>query len=94
MKHTPGPWRYEFETRTIRSIPTNYWLATIDSWDGAVNNEANAHLIAAAPDLLEALKKVANCSRYPRNESEEMEFALECLREIARAAISKIEGRE
>ena len=54
--HTPGPWTYESSTRTIRSQPTNYWLATMDSWDGAVNNEANARLIAAAPDLLAALE--------------------------------------
>ena len=26
----------------------------MDSWDGQVNNEANARLIAAAPDLLTA----------------------------------------
>lgn len=51
--HTPGPWRYEASTKTIRSVPTNYWLATMDSWDGAVNHEANALLIASAPDLLE-----------------------------------------
>lgn len=49
--HTPGPWRYEASTKTIRSIPTNYWLATMDSWDGAINNEANARLIASAPAL-------------------------------------------
>ena len=56
--HTPGPWRYEEETRTIRAVPSNYWLATMDSWDGAINNEANAALIAAAPTLLEAARRV------------------------------------
>ncbi len=49
-KHTPGPWVYEAGTKTIRSKPANYWLATMNSWDGAVNNEANARLIAAAPE--------------------------------------------
>lgn len=56
-KHTPGPWRFELSTKTIRSVPTNYWLATMDSWDGAVDNEANARLIAAAPELLAELKR-------------------------------------
>ena len=51
-KHTPGPWRYEANTKTIRSVPSNYWIATMDSWDGAVNHTANAALIAQAPDLL------------------------------------------
>ena len=55
-QHTPGPWTYEASTKTVRSIPSNYWIATMDSWDGAVNHEANARLIAAAPDLLEALE--------------------------------------
>jgi hypothetical protein len=55
MGHTPGPWKYEVSTKTIRSI-RNYWLATMDSFEGAVDHEANARLIAAAPDLLEQLK--------------------------------------
>jgi hypothetical protein len=53
--HTQGPWRYEASTKTIRSEPTNYWLATMDSWDGAVNHEANACLIAAAPLMQDEL---------------------------------------
>ena len=60
MEHTPEPWRYEPDTRTIRSEPQNYWLATMDSWDGAVDNAANAKLMAASPDLLEALEECAD----------------------------------
>ena len=56
MAHTPGPWTYEESTKTIRSVPTNYWLATMDSWDGAVDHKANAELIARAPELLAALE--------------------------------------
>lgn len=52
---TNGPWRFEPATRTIRSVPANYWIATMDSWDGAVDNAANARLIAAAPELYAAL---------------------------------------
>lgn len=47
-KHTPTPWRYEASTKTIRSVPANYWLATMDSWDGAIDNEANADFIVKA----------------------------------------------
>jgi len=53
---TPGPWRYEQGTKTVRACPSNYWLATMDSWDGAVNHTANARLIASAPDLYDALE--------------------------------------
>ncbi len=53
---TPGPWKWEPGSKTIRSVPANYWLATMDSWDGQVNNDANARLIAAAPALYAALE--------------------------------------
>ena len=49
-------WRYEPETRTIRSVPSNHWVASMNSWDGAENHQANARIIAAAPDLLAALQ--------------------------------------
>ena len=60
MSHTTGPWKFEPGTKTIRSEPANYWLATMDSWDGAVDHEANARLIAAAPDLLAALQDITD----------------------------------
>lgn len=49
-------WRYEPATKTIRSVPENYWIASMNSWDKAVDHQANAKLIAAAPELLYALK--------------------------------------
>lgn len=51
-------WRYETETKTIRSVPENYWITTMTSFEGAVDHEANARLIAAAPELLEAIEHV------------------------------------
>ena len=51
----PTEWRHELATKTIRSVPENYWVASMDSWDGAVDHAANARLIAAAPRLLAAL---------------------------------------
>jgi hypothetical protein len=55
MKHTSKTWRYEEGTKTIRTVPENYWLATVDSWDGMVknNHKANGVLMASAPELLE-----------------------------------------
>lgn len=55
-KHTPGNWRYEAETKTIRSVPTNYWLATMDSWDGAIDNAANAARIVACVNACERIE--------------------------------------
>lgn len=53
-------WRYEQETKKIRTVPDNYWVATVadmDSFDGSLNHELNAKLIAAAPKMLLALQR-------------------------------------
>ena len=83
--HTPAPWSYEKATKTIRAKPSNYWIATMDSWDGAVNHEANAQLIAAAPDLLEACEMLLG--RLDENCS-----GTQYIGDIARAAIQKARG--
>ena len=55
-QHTPGPW-------TTSSLPNGTeWTVSIDDGDmladltGCPNEQANARLIAAAPDLLAALQ--------------------------------------
>ena len=56
-KHTPGPWRYK-----LHRVDCNYMLITCSDDPQEGDNlrgycgEANARLIAAAPDLLEALQ--------------------------------------
>lgn len=59
-KHTPGPWvvfEDDYERHVLGPMTGRAWMdncvATVR--DGA-NIDANAHLIAAAPELLEALK--------------------------------------
>lgn len=70
MSHTPGPWEWLYGHSGLRGQPTT------DNADGMVlayephegmwlrdyttEGAANAHLIAAAPELLEALKAVVN----------------------------------
>ena len=55
--HTPGPWRY-----MRHSVDSNYMKIYCSSDPGEGDNlrgycgEANARLIAASPDLLEALQ--------------------------------------
>jgi hypothetical protein len=56
--HTPAPWRFEQSTMTIRGVPGNHWLASMDSFDGHPNHEANAKLIACAPELLAVAEAV------------------------------------
>ena len=78
--HTPGPWRF---------MSTGEYLAVFANMQGGtkvicpvkIADEADAHLIAAAPDLLEAAKlAVSNIM------SIEAHYKLS-------AAIAKAEGR-
>jgi hypothetical protein len=95
MTRTPGPWRYEAATKTIRSVPANYWLATMDSFDGAVDHEANARLIAAAPDLLEACRMFCDTMAFsPSSVPGAIEHDLKIAYDHAVAAIAKAEGRQ
>ena len=96
-KHTPGPWK--------QSLPDECWIIAADGTDIAETigdyddenvwpvMEANARLIAAAPDLLEALKRImpyANTGASVQDvyTSEQPEFI------AARAAIAKAEASE
>ena len=94
-KHTSGPW--------VVVARTDYHVARITDQDGepvaftsAMNrqSEANAHLLAAAPDLLGELKRMVEhfevfASDHSMEASTETWSALHC----AKAAIAKAEGR-
>ena len=58
-KHTPGPWKSVMKVHVVDVNDTRI-ADVIDRFDGKDNNfkssaEANARLIAAAPELLEVL---------------------------------------
>jgi hypothetical protein len=57
MKHTPGPWNYDRSGYSLY-VNSGRELVTALSMDGKrlETSEANARLIAAAPDLLAALQ--------------------------------------
>lgn len=67
MKHTPGPWRIDYDENASPHIwidaETEFGVAKIESCDHGDGKETlnqedwdNARLIAAAPELLAALK--------------------------------------
>jgi hypothetical protein len=96
-KNTPGPWRVE-STPALDGTPYIQVLCNFDdgtenvvcrmgisdgeSWGGYVGEVADAHLIAAAPDMLEALEE---CLLYLNNNE---------TRDLARAAIKKARGEK
>lgn len=85
-KHTPGPWKADG-----RKIAADGYglIAIVDEWSPEVD-AADAALIAAAPDLLEALKAFDEFfgDRYINTGAE-----FQALRGKARAAISKAEAQ-
>ncbi len=91
--HTPGPWESDESLRSIKvkgrweSIPTwTIWPCDLDNgvrWIAQhIDSTADARLIAAAPDLLAALKTIVGSAKrgFPGNEA-------------ALAAIAKAEGK-
>jgi hypothetical protein len=91
--HTPGPWTPEFgeavkvRTNDGTSVCTINWLRGPHGIKGripGVEGESNAHLIAAAPELLNALLLIIE---EPSHE------LLDVARNYALEAIAKAEGK-
>jgi hypothetical protein len=65
--HTPGPWRAERDPRGDFRIVYNdkgNWLAEVHSDGEPEVAEADARLIAAAPELLAALKRAKDAIEF------------------------------
>ena len=101
-EHTPGPW----VLKPARSIVGGWavWaeyepgkhcqVADIEPWpndpDTAPESEANARLIAAAPDLLAACEALIDADSYDLKSL--LDDALPAIIEQARVAIAKAKG--
>lgn len=80
IKHTPGPWAVvsdhdwhsgqQYGVKDV--VPLNHTIT-----------EANANLIAAAPDLLEALEAVLSVADRATDEFDMARKAIACARGIA-----------
>lgn len=89
QKHTPGPWKLNFPQHRIED---SYGCEIVPAPWGTLTDEANADLIAAAPDLLEALlaaQRAFSCLQP-------LEFATlaEKARSMVDAAIQKATGEK
>lgn len=88
-KHTPGPWR----VHNLRVEPPPDPQRANGGWTVAQvygpDAEANARLIAAAPELLEALAWFVD----PNNDSPTLD-EFDAAVDVARLAIAKATGRE
>ena len=91
MTHTPGPWTAKAYATGVVSA-TKHVVATIpQGYSARIPPEervGNARLIAAAPEMLEALKQVTNAFARYISGSEGHYYEIT----QARAAIAKAEG--
>jgi hypothetical protein len=95
MTHTPGPWYVENDGTSI-SNATQVFI-TAPSPDGASREEekANAALIAAAPELLDALKLLhAYTMRNESSYRNALDASSDQLYVLVRSAIAKATGSE
>jgi hypothetical protein len=95
-KFTPGPWRinrHGFETSYLchEFIEGDSGIAVFGVWhpENHKEQEANARLIAAAPELYEALKDLLDVCHCENNCAPD---DMTCATNKARAALAKVEG--
>ena len=95
-KHTPGPWEIQEHPNGIYkyiSGPEHLEFAQVvwcmEDDERSPECEANARLIAAAPELLEAVEELLACT-----EGQAIYNFMEPQKKKARAAIAKAKGEE
>lgn len=88
-KHTPGPWRVS--SGMVETEANSLPIAWMDREPGngtlPVERDENARLIAAAPELLSALKAILGGQLHGSIDLYAQRF------EDARAAVAKAEGK-
>lgn len=91
--HTPGPWTADDEISSLSSTVSVYANGPIvyvkDNGAGPINQMANARLIAAAPELLEALREMLESDNVPSGCIDHG-----AIERKARAAIAKATGKD
>lgn len=92
--HTPGPWHVETEPQGSKGNYTQYTIQPhiADVFYMNQTGEANARLIAAAPDLLAALEEILEHVEWRRRIAHETTGPNDCTHR-ARAAINKARGQ-
>ena len=102
QSHTPGPWHIEqftsgyskYEGRTIsHRLESGNMLRIARAYNvmGPNETDANARLIAAAPDMLAALQKLSDVFDMDEHDQDRA-HAESCAIDTARAAIAKATG--
>ncbi|EKH6498484.1 hypothetical protein ACW2AL_13015 [Providencia sp. PROV170] len=91
FKHTPAPWKYT--VRNANEIMTTFHGVTIGDVYldiTTANQKADAHLISAAPELLEALIELTESAKEAIDGLGDLSDAID----TAKAAITKALGQQ
>lgn len=94
-KHTPGPWEATTDIHgcpSVRNFDGFGVCSTYGKYESPEQKEANANLIAAAPDMLEALKALDEAEFQGMFTEGQWTKEHQELFENAHAAIAKAEG--
>ena len=87
MKHTPGPWKIGTKYKT--DIYGDGLGGKLIARVGMSPDNADARLIAAAPELLAALQEIVALENTESDEWDGVERLIPEICDIARAAIAK-----
>ncbi len=88
-KHTPGPWDYDRDDLGIWINSSSYPQPLAKMGTAMlIPHEANARLIAAAPELYEALRAIVDQERQPQD----AETRMHDMADLARAALAKVDA--
>jgi hypothetical protein len=91
MSHTPGPWGFRLDNDVAIITSDSWWdFAEVQVNPDNAQGEANARLIAAAPELLAALEELYHLIDDAHDG--DRVFTLE-LAQKAKAAIAKARGQ-
>lgn len=92
-KHTPGPWNVRPYEPFIVEDEGDLAIATMDKRRGYDTEAANAQLIAAAPELLEALTSIVAWTKFELGPDLAAFQPWRSVLANCEAAISKAEGQ-
>ncbi len=100
LEHTPGPWKIS-KCECGHPACDSYFI-NVTSSDGRLSL-GDAQLIAAAPDMLDALKGILDCQEHFYTEQGGIRLpeqlspwggVLQVIFKVAREAVTKVGGKE
>lgn len=87
-KHTSGPWSIHDTGETMVEIRSSKGLVIAEVGDTSLEDEINAHLIAAAPELLDMLQR-GLCMTGPTSSDSNLAWFAEVRSLVAKATGSQ-----